>query len=93
MTLSLTLKSEKPAAASVTRNYILFVPKDAAGDDDLRLFTPQGKDAFSARIDQVESRNSELLKIRSTLFAERVLGEALSAMKDFVAGAMRTRRS
>jgi Fic family protein len=92
-TLSVVVQSEAPAVSSVTRNFILFVPKDAASDDDLKLITPQGEDLFSARVDQVQSRNSEFLNIRLTMFAERILGGALAKLREVVANAMRTRRS
>jgi hypothetical protein len=76
----------------VARNYILFVPKDAAGDDDLKLLTPEGNDVFSARVDEVQPTISGILQFRLNMFAERILGDALTAMKVLVATAMQARR-
>jgi hypothetical protein len=90
--LSVVLSSTAPARSTVARNYILFVPKDAAGDDDLKLLTPEGNDVFSARVDEVQPTISGILQFRLNMFAERILGDALTAMKVLVATAMQARR-
>jgi Fic family protein len=92
MMVTVTVTSAAPAHATVAQDYILFVPKDAAGDDDLKLFTMSGRDSFSARVDEVESTTPGILQFRLGMFAERIVGEALSEIKARVANAMRARR-
>jgi Fic family protein len=90
---TISVNSQQPAASSLSRDYILLVPKDAASDDDLKLFTPEGKDSFSARVDEVQSTTSGILQFRIGMLAERILGEILSELKAVVREVMRARRS
>ena len=90
--VQLGLSSQPPAAAQSYRQYGLLLPKDAAGEDDIRLvrISPPdqaGEDTFNARADDLIPAVSGILHIRLTMFAERLAGEMLAELKD---GAERT---
>src|SRR5262249_23282670 len=85
------LISQPPAAAQVGRAYVLFVPRDAAGDDDFTLFFSQ-EDLFNARMDELTPAASGVLQVRAKMFAERVVNELLAELKDKAEQALRHAR-
>lgn len=100
--LHVELSSAQPAYARVFRDYVVSVPIDAAGDDDLQLMrvlekritidneVPMGTEfAFSARVDQLVPSFSGVLQIRACIFAERMVGELLAELKPLVEKALR----
>jgi Fic family protein len=82
--LTINVNSAAPVQASVLRHYGLWLPKDAARQDDILLVRtnppPQPPDAFSARVDEVVPGIAGPLQIRLRLFAERVVAEMLSEL-------------
>lgn len=83
--------SSPPAEARVYRDYALWLPRDAAGDDDLqlvlvRLGVNSGSsytraNAFSARTDELIPSATGVLQIRAGLFADRTIGEMLAELR------------
>jgi Fic family protein len=90
--LDVSLRSNAPAFASVTREYVMWLPKDASGDDDVQLCWVRGKDTFSARVDELIPSISGVLQIRAGLFAERSIGEMLKELKPLAEKALRGKR-
>ena len=91
--------SSPPAEARVFRNYVLLLPKDASGNDDIQIkpaaFGPKpfaqisGGAEFHAQVDELIPINSGILQIRITLFADRVVGEMLAELKPLAEEALR----
>ena len=79
--LNVSLASDRPAAAQVSRYFGLFVPKDAGAEDDIQLRElPQGE-VFTARMDELRPVVSGTLSIRVSIFVERLLSEMLGKLK------------
>jgi Fic family protein len=83
----LELHTAAPAPARLDRKYALWLPKDANSDDDI-LFARIADNlamvaldlneiAFSARIGDLIPAISGVLQIRTSLFADRIVGEML----------------
>jgi Fic family protein len=89
-----------PAHALLHRQYVLWLPKDAGGDDDIQVvlaasgtedasYARNAEVAFSARMDEVIPSISDVLQIRIGLFAERLVGEMLNGLKHLAKKALR----
>jgi Fic family protein len=78
--LRVALNSAAPVTASAVRNYALWVPKNAAGDDDILLSTTKPAQNFAARIEEIVPTISGVLQIRLNMFAERVVREMLAEL-------------
>jgi Fic family protein len=78
--LEFTFSTAPPAAARVVRRYNLLLPKDARGDDDIQISLQGGHDIFAARMEEVLPELSGILRIRVTIFAERLVGEMLEEL-------------
>jgi Fic family protein len=102
--LHIEFTSSPPALARVYRNYGLWVPIDASGDDDIQvvrlLEEPQGTGNqlgfpfgatvdFGTRMDDLVPAASGILQIRVGLFAEKVAGEMLAELKSLAEKALR----
>ena len=81
-----------PAKANVQRLYWLEVPRDAAGDDDIRLRLENKSDSFTARVDEILPTLSGILQIRMNMFVERIFGEMLSELATNAEQALRSGR-
>jgi len=83
--------SSPPAQARVSRDYVLWLPRDAASDDDLLLVlvrrgvnsrTSYTKEkSFSARADELIPKPAVVLQVRVEIFVDRVIGEMLAELK------------
>jgi len=78
--LDITFHSAPPFEADAERQYHLFLPKDAGGEDDVQLKQLNGEDTFAARMDEITRANSGVLHIRAAIFAERVVAELLAKL-------------
>lgn len=79
-----------PAQAAVNRQYALFVPKNAGGDDDIQLRRRvDDVGTFFARTDEVIPSIAGVLQIRIAMFAERVVGEMLAELKSIAEKSIR----
>jgi hypothetical protein len=78
--LDITFHSAPPFEADAERQYDLFLPKDAGGEDDVQLKQLNGEDTFAARMDEITRANSGVLHIRAAIFAERVVAELLAKL-------------
>jgi Fic family protein len=102
--LRVEFSTAAPAFARVHRNYALWLPIDAAGDDDIQLVQvfDEGYQlgnqisvpmhpivVFSARIDELVPGLSPVLRISAALFAERVVGEMLADLAPLAQKALR----
>lgn len=67
--------------AVVRRRYDLLVPVDAGTEDDFQLRLREGTDTFAARVEEVVPTIAGVLQIRIGIFAERIVNEALAALK------------
>lgn len=85
--LTVGFDSKAPAAASVRRAYVILVPKDPSGHDDVmvaswapgpRLFV---NDKFTARMDELIPTFSGVLQIRMSMFLDRILAELLDQLR------------
>ncbi len=89
--MHVSLSSASPAQASVSVMLNVWVPRDAAGTDDLILKDAVTGALFSARIEEVISSVSGVLQIRLDLFAEQVIAASVAKLKDQAAAALRSR--
>lgn len=79
--LTIAFRSTAPAAANASRGYQLFVPKNAAGDDDILLRSGTGSEIFAARMDEVSPNStSGVLQMRLSMFSERIVRELLAQL-------------
>jgi Fic family protein len=83
--------STPPAQAQVARQYYLWLPRDAAGDDDILLKDANVTEGFAARMDEVVPATSGILQIRLNMFAERVVSEMLADLSLLAAKALSAR--
>jgi Fic family protein len=79
-TLQISFSTARPAIANITRQYTLSLPKDAGGEDDVQLKRANANDTFIARMDELFPSISGVLRIRVSLFAERVVREMLAEL-------------
>lgn len=86
--LRISVETASPAKAVNARQYFLWLPKDAAGNDDVILKGSNG-DQFEARMDEATPRLSSVLQLRITMFADRVVGEVLSELKSRAEASLR----
>jgi Fic family protein len=86
--LTLTVSSAAPATAKISRVYILFLPRDAAGDDDVLLRPLTGGDDFHARIEQLLPTASGMLQIHVNMFVERIVGEMFAELLNLASAQM-----
>ena len=76
--VNLSLQTAGPTVTRVNRAYALLLPRDAGGEDDVQLISPQGagvSDVFIARVDQLTPSISGMLQIRINMLAERLVNE------------------
>jgi hypothetical protein len=93
------LESSAPAFATVIRQFALWLPTDAGGDDDIQLVIAGGTEialvgtdrdvAFSARMDELIPSISGVLQIRLGIFSDREIGEMLVQLKRLAESSMR----
>jgi Fic family protein len=83
------INSAPPASAQVHRDYNLWLPRDAAGDDDILLKSDKPVDTLVARMDEVVPDISGVLQIRLNMFADRILGEMLAELKPLAEKSLR----
>jgi Fic family protein len=62
----------------LSRSYDLLVPKNGGAEDEVQLRREDGKDMFASRIEELAPSASGILQIRASMFAKRVINEALS---------------
>jgi hypothetical protein len=67
--------------AVVARKYDLLVPLDSGGDAEFQLREEGGMDEFLVRIEELLPSISGTLQIRSEMFAERVVAQALADLR------------
>lgn len=87
--VTITLGTKPPADASVSRVFQLWVPKAAAGEDDVLLQTTSGTQKFSARVDEIVPVSSGSLQIRLSIFADQVMREMLLELAPLAEKALR----
>jgi len=90
--LLVQFSSSAPMSVQVSRNYSIWLPKDAGGDDDVQLKRADSEDMFVARMDELIPAISGVLQIRITLFTERVVGEMLAELKSLAQKTLRGQR-
>ncbi|HEY4904685.1 MAG TPA: Fic family protein [Candidatus Sulfotelmatobacter sp.] len=78
--LTVSLSSAAPAQANVMKIYHLWLPKDAAGEDDILIKNASSVERFAARLDEILPSLSGVLQMRIKIFAERVVGEMLNEL-------------
>jgi hypothetical protein len=98
MVFSLAFNTPAPASARLDRKYALWLPKNANGDDDVLLARiwdnlamielDESKIVFSARVSDLIPTVSGVLQIRTSMFADRLVGEILAEMKLLVQQAL-----
>jgi Fic family protein len=89
--LNVELNTVPPAYVRLYRQYILWLPKDAGGLDDVQLMLaggsgvvvlfPEREAEFCARMDQLIPSISGVVQLRITMFAERVIRTMLAELK------------
>ena len=94
--LQIVMQSPRPAQATLVQQYGLWLPRDAAGDDDILLKGMSNPprtnppDTVVARMDEIVPAISGILQIRLKMTAERILGEMLAELKLLAEKALRT---
>ncbi len=98
LTLNISARTTPPAQAALSRDYHVWVPRDATGDDDVILTGPfpnpagRGVETISARMDQLSPAVSGILQIRAGVIANRLVDEALAELKQGAERALRGRK-
>jgi len=98
--LHVEFNSPPPALAKVYRQYALWLPRNAGGDDDIQFslvgrgnnqqaLSTKGEIVLTSRMDELVPSISGVLYIRLSLFADRIVGEALAAIKPFAEKSLR----
>jgi Fic family protein len=83
--LEIEFHSASPLDVKVSRQYDLFLPKDAQGEDDFQVIQHGGDDLFAARLDEIAQKTTPaVLNIRASIFAERVIAEMLDDLRSKV---------
>jgi hypothetical protein len=90
--LEIRLHTIGPPQAVSLRTYHLFLPKDADGDDDIRLERADSKESFIARVDELFPAVSGVLQMRVAIFADRVAGALLTELKSAIEKALEGQR-
>lgn len=90
--LNVSVSSPRPAPATVSHVYTLWLPKDADGQDDILVKCVAPEDSFTARMDEVLPTVTGTLQIRIRLFAERVLASVLAELNKAAATALSKNR-
>jgi hypothetical protein len=86
--MRLSLSSSPPGRAGIVVTYLLVIPRNAAGTNDVRLVRhPKltDSDDFTARVEQLFPETNSSLRIKINLFADRVVKTALSDLRTKVA--------
>jgi Fic family protein len=78
--MQIGLRTSAPASAQVNRRYLLAVPTNAGGEDDIEIRRQQSEATFAVRAEEVVSGISSGALIRTQIFAERVFGEMLEEL-------------
>lgn len=89
--LPVILSTAAPAQAGVSEHFNIWVPRDAAGEDDLLLRAANSGETLSARMEEVVSGISGVLQIRLNLFAEQVVNRLLADLRSQAAKALQSR--
>jgi Fic family protein len=76
-----SMSTAAPAQASISADFNVWVPRDAAGEDDLILSEARSGLALSARMEEVVPGISGALQIRLNLFAEQIVNNLLADLK------------
>jgi hypothetical protein len=87
--LAVSLNSASPAVAQVTRQYHLWLPRNAAGSDDILVMLGNQTEQFGARMEEVVPAISGILQIRINMFGDRVARETLIELRDRAGKALR----
>lgn len=78
--ISILLRSVDPAATSVKREFVLLVPRDAEGEDDVLVKSTSRGEELSAQIAETHEGQTGLLEIRAAIFAKRIVDELLAQL-------------
>jgi Fic family protein len=92
--INFSFNTPAPAAAAVGRRYVLLLPRDAAGEDDIQFRYEENArvvDTFGARVDELVPAMSAVLEIKLRMFVERIIGEMLAVLKTRAEAEWRTR--
>jgi hypothetical protein len=73
----------------VTRSFTLWLPTNAASGEDIQLRLENGAEIFSARMEETFPLLSETLRIRMSVFSERIFGKMLADLKELAEQALR----
>jgi hypothetical protein len=89
-TISLSLYTPALPNIQVTRSFTLWLPTNASSGEDIQLRLENGADIFSARMEETFPLLSETLRIRMSVFSERIFGEMLADLKGLAEQALRS---
>lgn len=89
--VSLSFYTPAISALRISRVYHIWLPTNAASDDDIQLRLENGQDVFSVRMDEVYPVLSEALRMRISVFAERVIAQMLAELKSRAEQTLRER--
>ena len=78
--LEIIIESPAPASAVVTSEFSLEVPRDARGDDEIRIRHLGSNQMLSIKMSDAGPPPKTLTQIRSRLFARQVLGHTLAEL-------------
>jgi hypothetical protein len=87
--VTITMGTKPPADASVSRNFQLWVPKAAAGEDDVLLQNTSGTQKFAARVGEIVPVFSGSLQMRLSIFTDQVTREMLLELAPLAEQALR----
>jgi hypothetical protein len=77
--ISIGFATSEPVSADKARQFFSWLPRDAAGDDDLHMMAPRNDlGHFSARMAEIFPNPSTSLRIRARMFADRITNEMVA---------------
>jgi len=80
--VAITFSSSVPALAGIKRQYVLWLPKDADGKDDIQIRRDvDGVGDFNARVQELIPSIKSSVQLRVRIFSERIIGEMLAELK------------
>jgi Fic family protein len=79
--LHISLHTEPPAAASVSRTFFLEVPRDCGRDDDIVMREVSSSELFEARMTELIPVATAALQMRVSIAVQRIIRELISELK------------
>jgi Fic family protein len=89
--LIIHVSTHGPADATVTRSFGVEVPKDCGVDDDLTIQSFESHELFEARVTTLLPEPNTALRMRLSIWAQKIVGELLAELSTSAARSLRNK--